>query len=746
MSKEKPAGTPEQRPTGGLSRRAFLQLSLAAGSGLGALAYGLLGSGAALPGHTGVTPDNWVYSTCGFCGTGCGIEIGVKEGRAVAVRGTADYPVNEGLLCAKAIYQWQFIDAPDRGRQPLLRRDINQPFTEASWDQALDAMAARFQDLLNRHGPESIAVYNTGQMTMEEYYALGKLCRAGLRTPNLDGNTRLCMASAVVGHIRSFGTDGPVGAYADIEAARTILLVGSNMSECHPILFGRVVRAKEEHGTKLIVVDPRVTQAARIADLHLPIRPGTDVALLNAMAHVILRDGLSDPAYIEAHTTGYAELAELVAAYPPERAAEICGVPAADIVTAARWYGAERPALSLWVMGINQSVAGTAANNLLHNLALLTGQIGRPGAGSFSITGQPAAMSSREVGGSSSYPGYRAVANPEHRAEIARLWGVDPATLPDKSPAITEIVQAIHDGKVKALWVIATNPLLSLPDQNWVAAALQKLDLLVVQDAFSTAETADYAHIFLPAALWAEKDGLFTNSERRVNRVQRAIAPPGQARPDFAIIVDLAARLGHGRLLPWPSPRACFEEIKQVNRGRPCDYSGMTYERIEARRGIQWPCPDPEHPGTPRLYADGRFNTPDGRARLHAIESAPLPETPDGQYPLWLNTGRVQEHYHTGTRTRKVAHLNNLVPEAYCELNPQDAAALGVAYGDRVRVESPRGAIFAKVVVTGIVAPGSCFVPMHFSEGCANQLTLAAVDPFSKEPNYKQAAVRVYKA
>ncbi|HYG56709.1 MAG TPA: molybdopterin-dependent oxidoreductase [Symbiobacteriaceae bacterium] len=730
----------------GMDRRSFLKLSLAATATVGlageAFATGSYVSGGPAPAH--VEPDRWVYSTCGFCGTGCGIEIGVKGEQPVAVRGTKGYPVNDGLLCAKGIYQWQTILASDRGKSPLLRKDGK--LVGASWNEALDSMVTKFKDLIAKHGPNSIACYNTGQMCMEEYYVLGKLMRAGIGTDNLDGNTRMCMASAVVGHARSFGTDGPVGAYADIEEADVIMISGSNMAECHPILFGRVVKARESRGTKLICIDPRMTQVARLADIYLPIRPGTDVTLLNAMAHVLIKEDLVDHAYVQANTTGYEELVEHLAKYTPEYAAEECGVPAELIVNAALMYGKAGKSLSMWVMGINQSVNGTQANNGFHNLNLLQGKIGKPGCASLSITGEPAAMASREVGGSSSYPGYRAIANEKHRAEVAALWGVDAAMLPAKSPSITEILDDAIAGKVKALWVICTNPLMSLPDQNRVRKALQNLEVLVVQDAYETADTAQYAHIYLPAAMWAEKSGILVNSERRMNLLKPSAKPPGEARPDFDIIVDVAQRMGYGNLFPFKNTADAFEEIKKMTAGRPNDYSGVTYARIEENKGLQWPVKEPDSTGTPRLYTDGKFNTPDGKAVLWAMDPVALPEVPDAEYPFMLNTGRVQEHYHTGTKTRKVPQLNRLVPGAYVELNPRDAEKLGLSYGDKVILESRRGQMTAKAVITAMIAPGSCFVPMHFNEGPVNALTVWAVDKYSKEPNFKQQAVRLRKA
>jgi ferredoxin-nitrate reductase len=732
----------------GMDRRSFLKLSLAATAtvGMAGEAFATNGtsyvSGGPAPAH--VEPDQWIYSTCGFCGTGCGIEIGMKDSQAVAIRGTKGYPVNDGLLCAKGIYQWQTISAPDRGKTPLMRH--NGKMEKASWDEALNAMTGKFKELIEKHGPDSVACYNTGQMAMEEFYVLGKLMRAGIGTANLDGNTRTCMASAVVGHTRSFGTDGPIGGYADIEETDVIMISGSNMAECHPILFGRVVKAKMARGTKVICIDPRMTQVSRIADIYLPINPGTDVQLLNAMAHVLIKEGMVDQAYVQANTTGYEALVKHLEKYTPEYAAKICGVPAEEITKAARMYGQAEKSLSMWVMGINQSVNGTFANNAFHNLNLIQGKVGKPGCASFSITGQPAAMAAREVGGSSTYPGYRAIANEAHRKEIAALWGIDYKKLPDKSPSITEILDMAIEGKIKALWVICTNPIMSLPDQNRVRKALEKLELLVVQDAYETTDTAPYAHIYLPAAMWAEKSGIMVNAERRMNLLQPAVKPPGEARTDFDIFVDVARRMGYGDLFPYKNTAEAFEEIKRVTANRPNNYTGVTYEKIQANMGLQWPVKDAGSEGTPRLYTDGKFNTPDGKAVLWVLEPVPLPEVPNNDYPFMLNSGRVQEHYHTGTKTRKVPQLNNLVPTAYVELNPKDAERLGIEYGDTVVLENARGTIEVKAVITAMIAPGSCFVPMHFNEGPVNALTVWAWDKLSKQMNFKQQAVRIRKA
>ncbi|HLO01656.1 MAG TPA: nitrate reductase [Symbiobacteriaceae bacterium] len=729
-----------------LDRRAFLKLSAIATAGA---ATGLAGGSVALgapfdPNRNHVEPDEWVYSTCGFCGTGCGIEIGVKGGEAVAIRGTKDYPVNTGFLCAKGILQWQAIMAPDRGTTPLLRK--NGQLVKASWDEALDAMTGKLKEIITKHGPNAVATYNTGQLLLEEFYTLGKIQRAGIGTDHCDSNTRLCMASAVYGHNRTFGADVPTGAYADVEETDVILLVGSNMAECHPILMGRLTRAREQKGTKLIVVDPRITQPARMADIHLAIKPGTDVTLLNAMAQVLIQDGLIDQAYIDASCSNWPELKAKLTRYTPEFAAQVCGVPAEEIVAAARLYGKAPRSLSMWVMGINQSVNGVTANHALHNLNLIQGKLGKPGSASFSVTGQPNAMGNRSAGGSSNYPGMRPIDNEQGRREIAALWGVPYEKLPAKSTPIEKIIDKIIAGDIKALWVLCTNPLLSLPDQNRVKQALAKLELLVVQDAYYTVDTNEYAHVYLPAAMWAEKQGVMINSERRVNLVQPSIKPPGEAKSDFEILRLVAQKMGYGHLVAFQTPAACFEEFKQTTKGRPNEMTGITYERLVEHRGLQWPVSEAQPNGTQRAFTDGTFFTKDKKAKLWAVEQLDLPELPDAAYPFMLNTGRVQEHYHTGTKTRKIKEMNLLVPTVYVEINPKDAAELGIAYGDMVVIESKRGAMKAKAVITQIGAPKSVFVPMHFHEGPVNALTVWAFDPISGEPNYKQQAVRIRKA
>jgi anaerobic selenocysteine-containing dehydrogenase len=577
----------------------------------------------------------------------------------------------------------------------------------------------------------------------EESYVIGKLARGAIGTPHLDGNPRLCMASAVVGYTRSFGTDGPPSSYEDIDHADCIMAIGANLTDAHPVLGGRLVARLTRGGCTLITVDPRAVQVARLSQIYLPIRPGTDVALLNALQHVIIRDGMVDTAYVNAHTTGYDELRALVARYTPERAAEICGIPAEKIEEVARIFGRSRAALTLWTMGINQTNGATAAVNQICNLHLLTAQIGRPGAGPFSITGQPSSMDFRQVGGGPALPGYRSLLVEAHRREVAELWGVPVERLPERTTPAHRIFQGLEAGDIRALWNIGTNPAVSFPDQAWARRVLERTEFLVVQDGYHPTETTEYADVVLPAAIWGEKTGTFTNAERRVNLLRQAVAPPGEARSNFDIVCEVGRRMGYGDLFAFNTTEEAFEEIKVLNANRPPELRGITYARLEREGGLQWPVPHLGHPGTPRLYTDGRFNTPDGRARLWAMEYTPPPEVPDAEYPFWLNTGRVQEHWHTLTKTGRIPELISWVPEAYVEVNPTDAVRLGIRSGQRVAVSSRRGRVEVIARVTAQVAPGTVFLSFHFGKQTSNALTGQFFDPLSFEPIYKQSAVKL---
>jgi anaerobic selenocysteine-containing dehydrogenase len=691
--------------------------------------------------------ERWVATTCGYCSVGCGMFIGVKDGRPVSVRGNAAHPVNRGLLCPKGLSEHHTIEADDRARQPLLKQ--NGRFAPVSWPQALETMTAKFREVQAKHGPGAVGVISTGQLVTEEFYTLGKLVQLGLGTPNYDGNTTLCMSTAVAGYKRSFGSDGPPGAYEDFERADVILLIGANIADNHPILC-RLLDANP--GATLIVVDPRVTKTAMMADLHLPIRPRSDLALINGVIHILIERDLVDRAYIDQHTSGFEALRQSVGEYTPDRVAEITGLAVDQVYRTAGLYAGARAAFIAWTMGINHSSKGTETVNAINNLALITGNIGRAGAAPFSVTGQCNAMGTREAGSASCLPGYRKFESAADRADMAALWNVPVDRIPTaRGLAYPDIIEAALDRRIRALWIIATNPIVSFPNLGVLQQALGDLDFLVVQDGFHPTPTSALAHLVLPAAIWGEKEGTYTNSERRVSKVNRAVDPPGAARPDFDIFLDVAAALGvRDELFPgWSTPRDAFDEWKRVSAGRLCDYSGMTYEAIEEHGGIQWPFPagatDPQE--TRRLYTDGRFQTDDGRANLIPVAWEPFPEQPSRSFPLVLNTGRTVEHWHTRTKTRNVAILEHLSPSAWVEMNPRDARALRLEARDRVDVVSRRGRVRGvELRLTETIAPGQVFVPFHYAEANANQMTQSAFDPISREPNYKQSAVRVERS
>ena len=690
-------------------------------------------------------PDRWVSTTCGYCSVGCGMFIGVKHGRAVSVRGDPNHRANFGKLCPKGLAEHYTIDTEDRARYPLLRK--RGKLVRVDWDEALDAMIANFRAVQEAHGPDSLGVISTGQLLTEEFYALGKLVQLGLGTKNFCGNTTLCMATAVAGYKRSFGSDGPPGAYEDLEKADVIFLIGANIADNHPILFQRL----EANARKtLVVADPRLTKTAMMADVYLPLQPRSDLALINGMAHVLLKEGLIDRNYIEQHTTGYAEFEAFIKKYTPEYVASITGLHADVIVKAALLYGRAKAAFIGWTMGVNHSSKGTETVNAIINLSLITGNIGRPGASPFSITGQCNAMGTREAGFTSSLPGYRKFESAQDRAEIAALWGIDPQRIPtSRGLAYPDIIEAAVAGKIRALWVIGTNPIVSYPNIDVLKQGLERLEFLVVQDGFHPTPTSELAHLVLPAAIWGEKEGTYTNSERRVSKANRAVAPPGEAKPDFDIFLNLAAKTGsRAELFPgWREPRDAFDEWKKVSAGRLCDYSGMTYELIEQHGGLQWPFPaGTEKVETTRLYADAKFPTADGKARIFCAEWKPYPEPPDREFPFNLNTGRTVEHWHTRTKTGNVPILQHMAPRAWLEMNPRDAKKLGMKPHQKVDVISRRGEVQGvELRVTETVAPGQVFMPFHFVEWNVNQITQSAFDPISREPNYKQCAVRVAK-
>lgn len=690
-------------------------------------------------------PDHWVSTTCGYCSVGCGMFVGVKDDKAVSVRGNPNHPVNRGMLCPKGLSEHLTIDADTRAKYPLLRK--NGKLVRVDWNEALDTLVQKFRQTQEKYGPDSLGVLSTGQLVTEEFYTLGKLIQLGFGTKNYDGNTTLCMASAVSGYKRSFGSDGPPGAYEDLEKADVILLMGANVADNHPILCQRLEANKSK---VLIVADPRVTKTAMMADIFLPLKPRSDIALINGIIHLLIVNELVDREYIDLHTTGFDRLEESVRKYPPELVSKITGLPQEALIRTALLYGhAEAPFIG-WTMGVNHSTKGTETVNAINNLALVTGKVGRSGASPFSITGQCNAMGTREAGFTSSLPGYRKFESSKDREELAHLWNISPDRIPvSRGLAYPDIIEAALAKKIRALWVIATNPIVSFPNLGVLQQSLEALDFFVVQDGFHPTPTSELADLVLPAAIWGEKEGTYTNSERRVSKVNAAVAAPAEAHSDFQIFLDVAEKLGCRNELfsGWAKPEDAFEEWKRVSAGRLCDYSGLDYALIENHGGVQWPFPaGTAEISTTRLYADGKFPTEDGRARLLPIEWEPFPEPPSEDYPFILNTGRTVEHWHTRTKTGQVAILQHLSPNAWLEMNPRDAERLKLKAHAHVDIVSRRGRTTGvELRVTEIIAPGQVFMPFHFAETNVNEVTQSAFDPFSREPNYKQCAVRVEK-
>lgn len=700
-----------------------------------------------------------IKSTCCYCGVGCGVIIEDDGDRIVGVRGDPDHPANFGRLCTKGA-SLHLSARPDyRLLRPELRSQRGVPGSPLAWETALDHAAGRFADIIRAHGPDAVAFYISGQLLTEDYYVFNKLAKGLIGTNNVDSNSRLCMSSAVAGYKQTLGADAPPCCYEDIAAADLVFIAGANPAVAHPILFRRLEDARAANpDLKIIVSDPRRSESAAIADLHLPLRPGTDVALFNAMLHVLAAERLVDSAYIGAHTQGFEALAEIVAAYPPAVAADICGLPAEDIVKAARWFGSARSALSLYCQGLNQSIHGTHNNAALIHLHLATGQIGRPGAGPFSLTGQPNAMGGREVGGLANLlSAHRDLTNPQHRAEVARLWGVpDVPAKPGKSAV--ELFQALKTGEVKAVWIACTNPAHSMPFQALVREGLATADFVVLQESCRNTDTASYADLLLPAATWGEKDGTVTNSERRISRVRRAVPPSGEARPDWEIATDFARRLARrlgrrdgGTLFPYADPETIFDEHRETTRGRDLDITGLSYSLLETTGPQQWPLPAGQAAGTPRLYANGRFPTANGRARFIPVGHQGTHDEPHPGAPLSLLTGRLRDHWHGLSRTGTVPRLFNQDDEPSLAMHPCDMRHRQLESGDLVRVGNGRGEIVLPVVQGIGLRRGTAWLPMHWgsrflgSPG-ANALTPDALDPQSLQPELKHAAVWVEKA
>jgi len=687
----------------------------------------------------------WKTSTCGYCSTGCSIEIGMNgEGVPVSSRGAAEADVNRGKLCIKGIYEHELFTSAGRGTTPLMRDKIYDDFQPASWDTALDHMGSEIKRIQAEHGPDSFAIVSTGQLMTEEFYTLGKLARGAIGTNNYDGNTTLCMASAVSGYKRSFGSDGPPGCYDDFSHTDCLLAFGSNLPEQHPVIYWRMKEELEKRKFPLIVIDPRVTMLAQFADMHLPIRPGTDVVLLNAFAQVILDEGLEDADYLFKNTTRPNDFENVLQDYAPDKAAPICDIDADTIRTVARLYAKSKAAMSIWTMGINQSTHGSDGVVGINNLNLLTGNVGKPGGGGLSITGQCNAMGTREWSSCSGLPGYRVLENPEHRKEVADFWGIEESIFPKKvGLKETDIFPAIETGQIKGLWLVATNPLTSMANTARIRKTLEKLDFLVVQDAYEDVESNQYAHMFLPAALWSEKEGVFTNTERRVNIISKVTEAPGSAKPDHEIFSELAKRFDNGKKIKFPDTTSeIFDEMRELSKGRLVDISGMSHDLIRENHGLQWPYKEGDTVATPRLYTDGKFQHSDGKAHLLSLPFFDNNESPDEDYPFWLNTGRVVEHFHTRTRTGKIGNLNKFSPTPYMEMNTDMAIELGIEHMKYIRLVSRRGDAVVLVQHTQRVPRNMVFIPFHFHD-CVNRLTLGLLDPHSRQPAFKQSSVRI---
>ncbi|GIJ73511.1 molybdopterin oxidoreductase family protein [Virgisporangium ochraceum] len=712
--------------------------------------------------------DRWVPTASILHSNGDAMDIAVHNGRIVGVRGRPDDRVNRGRLDPKDLYGWQANNSADRLTRPLVRD--GDRLVESDWDTAMDRVVTRSRELLDGPGGWGrFGFYTSGQLFLEDYYTLGVIGKAGIGTPHMDGNTRLCTATSAAALKATFGTDGQPGSYTDVDHCDAIALWGHNVAETQTVLWMRMLDRR--HGADppaMLAVDPRPTPVAREADVHLAVRPGTNLALVNGLLREIVHRGWVDGSFVAAHTRGFDDLCAVVDAYPVDRVADLCDVKAADVTRAAELLGTSQRLLSTVLQGFYQSNQATAAACAVNNLHLLRAMIGRPGAGVLQMNGQPTAQNTRETGADGDLPGLRNWSNRAHIEDLARIWNVDPLVIPDWAPPThaMQIWRYAEQGSIRLLWISATNPAVSLPDLARIRRILSRPDLfVVVQDIFLT-ETARFADVVLPAATWGEKTGTFTNADRTVHLSEKAVDPPGQARADLDIFLDYARRMDFrdrdgGPLIPWRTPEEAFEAWKRCAAGRPCDYTGITYERLRGPSGIQW--------GGERLYTDARFNTdpdfcetygqdlatgaehsveeylatrPERRAFLHAADYHPSPEVPDDEYPLMLTTGRTVYQFHTRTKTGRAPELVAAAPDAWVELHPSDASEHGIGDGDLVAVTSPRGTVRVRARLTGI-RRGTVFVPFHYGRHAANELTVTAWDPVSKQPIFKVTAVSV---
>ena len=724
--------------------------------------------------------DRWVPSTCGLCSVGCGVEIAVAGSRIAGVRGRSGHAVSDGRLGPKGLNQYLANRHPTRASSPLIRNSEGE-LRQASWDDTMGLVVDRFNDALATEGPDAVAIYNSGQLLLEEYYTLGKIARAGLGMANIDANTRLCTATTAAALMESFGADGPPGAYEDFDRTECIVLVGHNAAEQSTVLWMRILAAKAGPSRpKVIVIDPRRTlTVATGADLHLQLKPGTNVALLNGICHLLIENAWIDRTFIANHTVKFDEFRQMVAQYPPARVASICSVPEGALRQAAIWIGTSRSTVSTCLQGVYQSNQATAAACLVNSMHLLMGKIGRPGCAPLQFAGQPSSMSAREAGSDGTYPAYRNWEDRNHMVDLAKRWNVPVEMLGKRPVGAPEIFELCERGYVKVLWNIGTNPAASMMDRTKQLQALKGV-FLIVQDCFADTETAQLADVVLPSAMWGEKTGCMTNAERRCTLLHKAVDPPGEARSDFEIFLDFADRMNlrdaDGRkLIGYDAPQGAFDEWREISRGCIPDYSGMTYPRLEESGGLQWPCTAERPEGTVRLYEDLSFPTqwyisesfekdletghehtlleyrekrdPQGRAVLVFADYEPSLELTDDEFPLVAISGRQVYHWHTRTKTGKARALHEAAPSVFVSVSHQDATRLHIADGETVRIVSRRGSIVAPAKVGDVVAPGVVFIPFHYGElsdnHAANDLMPKMWDPASKQPLQKSAAVRL---
>ncbi len=688
--------------------------------------------------------DRKVETHCCFCGHQCGVKLLVADETVVGIEPWEEFPFNRGKLCPKGVKRYLQNGHPDRLLHPLRR--TKSGFEQISWDAALDLVAERFRKLQGAQGRDSVAVLSGASLTNEKAYLMGKFARLALGTRNIDYNGRLCMVAAGAANLKAFGIDRAASPWSDIAMADLILVIGSNVSECSPITTDYIWRARDR-GAKLIVIDPRLTPIARTADLYLPVKPGRDSALMNAILRSVIDRGGIDEAFIAAHTVGFESVRAALQSYRPEDVERLVGVPALRIHEAAEMWTQAANTMLLHARGIEHHTKGV--DNVLSciNLVLATGKIGREGCGYATITGQGNGQGGREHGQRcNQLPGARDIENPAHRQTIADFWGIAEAELPGKGATAPEIIELAHRGDVRGLLSICFNPAVSLPDAHFTRAALERLDFFVAIDFFLS-ETARHADVVLPGSLQEEDEGTVTNVEGRVLHIRQAVAPPGEARQDWRIICDLAQRLGQTERFHFESPRQIFDELRHASRGGRADYYGITYEKIDANMGVSWPCPDLDHPGTPRLFEGGKFAHDDGRARFHAIEYRPPAEDVDDEYPILLTTGRVVSQFLSGTQTRRIGPLLDMYPEPKVEMHPKLAAKLGVADGEPVRVRSRRGEMTLPAMVVATIRPDTVFIPYHWpGDKSANILTQRALDPVAKIPEFKVSAVSVERS